>query len=254
MPLAAISAAASLGGAALQANAAGQAGKAGQAAADATVRANQQSLNTIGNDVNPIIGYGNSAGNELAGLLGTGGNPAASRAAFDTFRNSTNYNFLLKQGEQAQGFLNAPNLDSGATGKALINYGQGMAGNALQGYEGLLQNQEGLGLQGSGIYANAATNFGNQNMQARFGGANAMGNAALAQGQAGANALNGIGNLFSSSYGQMGSLFGGGSNAFSGYGQAPGAGTPGVNGFTGQGYNILQPNTGPQAAAALGPF
>lgn len=199
MPLAAISAATSIAGGVMGANAAGDAAKAQQQASAANLAAEQQVLGNVANDVNPTIGYGNQAGNELAGLLGTGGNPAAAASAFRNYLGSTNYNFQLGQGEQGISYLNAPNLYSGATGKALNNYAQGMAGNALYGYEGLLQGQQQLGLEGSNIYANAGSNLIGQQAQARNLAAGAQGTAALY----GANALNsafsGLGNAFQSS-------------------------------------------------------
>lgn len=221
MPVAAISAAASLGGAALQSGAANSAAQAQGQASQATLAANGQLLGQIGNDVNPTIGYGNAAGGELAGLLGIGGNPQAAQNAFNTYRNSTNYQFTLGQGLQGQSFLNAPNLQSGATEKALTNYAQGQAGNALSGYEGLLTGQQSLGLQGSGIYASAGTNLASQNANARNLAAGAQGTADLASGQLGANALTGFGNLASSSFGNA--------NAFGNLG-ALGLGSTGMNG------------------------
>lgn len=207
MPAAAISAASSVIGGFAQAAAAKKAAQAQQQASQANIGFQNQVLGNVSNDVNPIIGGGNQAEGELAGLLGIGGDPAAAQRAFDTFRNSTNYNFLLNQGLQGQAFLNAPNYFSGATAKALGNYAQGMAGNALQGYEGLLMNQQGLGLQGSNIYANAGTNIAAQEAQARNLAAGAQGNAALARGQTINNALSGISNLASSSFSP--SAFGG---------------------------------------------
>lgn len=236
MPVAAIGAATSLIGGIAGASGASKAAQAQGAASQATIGANQQLLGQIGSDVNPTIGYGNAAGNELAGLLGIGGNAKDSANAFNTFRNSTNYRFMLNQGEQGQAFLNAPNLNSGATAKALGNYAQGMAGNALSGYEGLLTGEQGLGLQGSNIFANAGTNLAAQNANARNLAAGAQGTSDLYGANALSGALGSIGNLAGSSFGA--SPFGA-PNAFSGFGQAPGAGSPGVNGFSGQGYNIL---------------
>ena len=213
MPVAAIAAGTSIAGGVLSSNAAKAAAKAQQNASATNVANNNAFLGQVGSDVNPTIGYGNAAGGELAGLLGTGGNPAAAAQAFDTFRNSTNYNFLLNQGLQGQAYANAPNLYSGATGKAFNNYAQGMAGNALQGYEGLLQGQQGLGLQGSGIYANAGLGVAGLNQQANNLAAGATGSAALTSANAWTNALNGVGSALGGSSFGGGSLFGGGGSA-----------------------------------------
>lgn len=220
MPVAAFSAAASLGGAALNANAAGNAAKAQQNASQQTISANNQLLGQVGNNVNPDITYGNQAGGALAGLLGIGGNPAQSQQAFQNYLGSTNYQFLLNQGEQGQAFLNAPNLVSGATGKSLINYAQGMAGNALQGYEGQLNNLQGAGLLGSNIYANTGTNLAAQNANARNLAAGAGGTAGLYGANAIGGALSGVGNLASSSFGSVQNAFNGINNILGGPGSA----------------------------------
>jgi hypothetical protein len=213
VPVAAISAASSVASGVLGANAANSAAKAQQNASAANITANNQTLGQIGSDVNPTIGFGNQAGSELAGLLGTGGNPAASSAAFKNYLGSTNYQFQLGQGLQGVAYQNAPNLYSGATGKALNNYAQGMAGNALAGYEGLLQGQQGLGLQGSNIYANAGTNIAGLNQQANNLAAGAAGTAGLYGANSIGSALGGIGQAFGGSSfgsGALGGMFGGG--------------------------------------------
>jgi hypothetical protein len=218
MPVAAIAAGTSIAGGIAQSNAANSAAKAQQQASQANISNNNEILGNVAADVNPTIGFGNQAGSELAGLLGTGGNAAASQNAFKNYLGSTNYQFQLGQGLQGVGYLNAPNLYSGATGKALNNYAQGMAGNALYGYEGLLQNQQGLGLQGSSIYANAGTNIAAQNAQARNLAAGAQGTADLYGANAINSALGGVSNAFGSSSfnNAFNGLFGGGSPALNG--------------------------------------
>ncbi len=236
MPAAAIAAATAVAGGVLKSNAANSAAKAQENASATNVSANNAFLGQVGNDVNPTIGYGNAAGGELAGLLGTGGDPAAAARAFDTFRNSTNYQFLLNQGLQGQSYLNAPNLFSGATGKALNNYAQGMAGNALQGYEGILQNQQSLGLQGSQIYGQTGLGVAQLNNNANNLAAGAKGSAALAGANAWSNALNGVGSAVGGQFGA--SSFGGAGTA------APGAGVYSSNAFGGGNVTGLDTNVG----------
>ena len=224
MPVDAIRAASSVASGLLQSNAANSAAKAQQAATAKNLAFNNQVLGQVGSDVNPAIGYGNAAGGELAGLLGTGGNPAAATSAFNTFRNSTNYQFLQQQGLQGQSYLNAPNLYSGATGKAFNNYAQGMAGNALQGYEGLLQGQQGLGLQGSQIYANAGTNIAGLNQQANNLAAGVTGAADVRSANGWTSALQGLGTALGGSSSSFGNALqglggGGGNNNASSLGQ-----------------------------------
>ena len=215
MPVAAIAAGTSIAGGIAQSNAANSAAKAQQQASQANISNNNEILGNVAADVNPTIGFGNQAGSELAGLLGTGGNAAASQNAFKNYLGSTNYQFQLGQGLQGVGYLNAPNLYSGATGKALNNYAQGMAGNALYGYEGLLQNQQGLGLQGSSIYANAGTNIAGLNQQATNLGAGV-------QGAADVRNANAFSSMFSNLGSSLGNAFG--SSSFSGSGLGGGGG------------------------------
>lgn len=215
MPVAAaISAAATIGSAALTSSAAGSAAKDQANASANNLAFEKQIYNTATGQLDPTINEGNAAGSELSGLLGTGGDPAASTAAFNKYLGSTNYNFVLGQGEQAQGYLNAPSLQSGATQKALTNYAQGQAGSALSGYEALLQQQQGLG-------ANSALGLagvGNQNasLQANANNltAGAQGSAALTSANAFGSALSGLNQL----YGQYNTQSSFGAGAKGGFG------------------------------------
>src|ERR1700710_3114858 len=79
----------------------------GNAAKDAAAAANQAAQQ--GNDIlsgvqkqtdanlQPFVGTGQQANSALAGLLGIGGDPAASGAAFNKYLGSTNYNFVKDQ-------------------------------------------------------------------------------------------------------------------------------------------------------------
>lgn len=172
----------------LGAGAAGDATKAAQQATAANLAYTKGIYNDTSKNLNPTIQSGISSGNALSGLLGTGGDPAASAKAWDQFRNSSNYNFQMNQGLQGVEYANAPNFNSGATGKALNNYAQGQAGSALQGYEALLGGQQQLGaqsalglgsvgMQGAQLVSNA-NNFGaNATGLGAIGGANSYGNA-----------------------------------------------------------------------------
>jgi hypothetical protein len=193
MPVGATIGAATLGGAAsigsgiLQSNAANNASKLAAQAQQNTLDFTKGVYNDTRTSLAPTIAQGQGAGTALAGLLGLNGDSAAG-TAFNKYLGSTNYNFLLNQGENAVKTANAPALVSGATGKALNDYAQGMAGNALQGYEGLLAGQQGLGVQaalgqgGVGTGASQVINSANQagaGLQGAAGlvGANAQSNA-----------------------------------------------------------------------------
>lgn len=218
-----ISGGSSIAGGILGSNAAKAAGQEAQAAAAKANQGLQGVQAQTQSNLQPFVGYGQGASGELAGLLGFGGNPQASQNAFNTFRNSTNYDFLLNQGLQGVQYANAPNFDSGATAKALNNYAQGQAGNALSGYESQLNTLGGQGIQaGSSLGA-----LSNQNLSQQ--GANLLA-AAGVQGQAGiagANALTGAGlGIGGALSGLAGNLNGAGfNNALSGLfgGQAAGS-------------------------------
>jgi hypothetical protein len=197
---------------------------AGNAAAAANNAAKQANSilsgvqTTTNNNLQPFVNTGQTYNSALEGLLGVGGDPTASRNAFDNYLNSTNYNFQLGQGENAIETANAPAYGSGATAKALNNYAQGQAGSALQGYEGLLSTGVGQGIGAAGTLGGLS----NQNAQAQGNnllaaagvqgssdiyGANSINNAikggvsALSSfGNTGASALSGLGNFFAGGF------------------------------------------------------
>ena len=141
---------------------------------------------------NPFIQSGQTATNETLGLLGLGGNPQAAQNAFNQFRNSTNYNFLLNQGLQGVQSANAQSFNSGATMKALNNYAQGMAGNALSGYLGQLNQLSGQGLSGAGTLGSLGQNYVQQVAGFNNNAAGIRASADIAQGTAFNNALSGV--------------------------------------------------------------
>lgn len=109
----------------------------------------------------PFVGVGAPASNELNGLLGLGGDPAAANAAFQTYQNSDGYQFRLAQGQKsvtaalgARGYL-----DSGAAQKALLTYGQGAASDEFGRYVGALQGQQGVGLTAASAQAGVGQNY-----------------------------------------------------------------------------------------------
>lgn len=184
MPIAAIA-----GTAKMKSDAANSAARSAQQAKDQNLAFNRNIYDTAQQNFNPYIQSGGQANDELAGLLGIGGDPNASQAAFNKYLDSTNYKFQLDQGLNGTKTANAPAFGSGATLKALNNYAQGQAGSALAGYESLLSGQQGLGLGASSALAGVGTNIAGQNASAVNSAASAQGNAAIA----GANAWgNGI--------------------------------------------------------------
>jgi hypothetical protein len=162
----------------------------GQLAQQAEQKSNQTATNTYNTNsqnYTPYTGAGSAAAGTLEGLTGGAGS-AAAQNAFNQYLGSTNYQFQLQQGENAIKTQNAPAYISGATAKALNNYAQGQAGSALQGYEGLLENQTGTGASSASALGQLGSQYSNQISQNTFAGAS---------GQIGANnqsqtALNGL--------------------------------------------------------------
>lgn len=214
-----ISGAATLGSSALQSSAANNAAKDAAQAQANTLAWEKQVYGDTSKNVQPTITQGTAAGNELAGLLGTGGDPAAAAAAFDNYRNSTNYQFQLNQGLNGIEYANAPAFKSSATAKALNNYAQGQAGNALSGYEGLLSGQQSLGAQTALGLGGVGVGAGNTINSANQAAAASEGSAALASGASQANALSGIASLINQGLSQ--SSFGGGGSGASEFNGTP---------------------------------
>lgn len=203
MPAGIISAVSGIATAAGNVAAANQARQGFSAANQADIGLENQILGTTGQNLQPFVNEGQGAGSALGGLLGLPGyNAAQSQQAFKNYLGSTNYQFLLNQGEQGQAFLNAPNLQSGATEKALTGYAEGLAGNALQGYEGLLQNQQGLGVNAASSLGSISTNLAGLEQQSQLANAGA-------QAQLGVGAQLGLGNAINSAFSTNSSALGG---------------------------------------------
>lgn len=116
-----------------------------------------QAFNTLLGGLSPQITNGTAASTGLAGLLGIGGDPAAQQHAFDTWKNSTGYQFGLDQGSQAITQNNAAKglLNSGATAKALDTYGQNYANTQFQNYLNPLQSLISSGNSAAGVLSGA---------------------------------------------------------------------------------------------------
>ena len=147
--------------------------------------------------INQYVNNAGAAGNELMGLLGLGGNQQAANNALGNFLNSSNYKFQLNQGLNAASGNAATRgmLDSGATLKALNDYGQNMAHGALQGYMGNLYNLGTQGLDALKTVGAAGSQAGQAGASALMNGANSAANLTM-QGVGAQNA--GMGNLFNS--------------------------------------------------------
>lgn len=240
MPVAAIttavSAGSSIAGGILGSNAANKASQEAQAAAQQgnQLISNQMSANS--GYLSPFIQGGQGDFSALNALLGIGGNQAQQQAAFQNYLNSTNYKFMLDQGLNGIEYANAPAFSSSATAKALNNYAQGMAGNALGGYENMLMGGAGLGENAGSNLANINTGASEQQSANLLAAAGVQGSAGLASANALTNALHGVTSSVSSFMGGGGagglsSLFGSGAQGALG---AATGGTYGLSTFTPQ--------------------
>lgn len=110
------------------------------------------------------INNGAGANNALANLLGLNGaaGGAQSSPAFQNYLNSTGYQFQLGEGSHAITGNNASKglLNSGATAKALTNYGQNLASTSFNNYLNQLGGVSAAGQTGLGQVSQAGTQGG----------------------------------------------------------------------------------------------
>lgn len=130
----------------------------------------------------PYMDRGNAAGNAIQGLLGLGGNQAASEAAWAQFRNSSGYTSRLNQGLEAVTQNKAVNglLKSGSALKGLNRFGQDYASNELGNYMSQLGQQQGAGLSATNALAGVSTGYANAASALNQNNAANIGNSALA--------------------------------------------------------------------------
>lgn len=183
-----------------------KAAKTQQQTAQMQIAANNANRQQIQGLQQPNIDRGNAAGTTYAGLLGIGGDPAASAAALTNFRGSSGYQDLLNTG---LGSVNSNAYargmgDSGATLKALQTRGASIADQSQQQYLGNLNNLIQTGNSAIGQIAGVNTSTTMANNAALQSGADASSNAALIGSAAQQSALKNLTNIgmnFASSYG-----------------------------------------------------
>lgn len=142
----------------------------------------------------PYMDRGNAAGNAIQGLLGIGGDQAASERAWQQFKNSSGYTSRLNQGLEAitQNKAVSGLLNSGSALKGLNRFGQDYASNELGNYMSQLGQQQGAGLSATNALAGVSTGYANAASALNQSNAANIGNAALSN-ASNNNAL--IGNL-----------------------------------------------------------
>lgn len=127
------------------------------------------------------------------GMVNTTVNP---QSAFDTFRNSTGYQFRLGEGMNAvnSGWAGKGLLQSGAALKSLNNYGQGLASAEFGNWMGQLSNQQSLGSSAAAAQAGVSQANGQNLASIYMNQGNNLADAAIAKsGSAAGNALSLIG-------------------------------------------------------------
>lgn len=213
-----IAAAGAVGASVISSNSAkSAANKASKTAAD-TAAANNALQREIYDRNEQRLGFyddqiGRPAATQINALLGLAG-ANDGRAAFDTFRDSTGYQFGLNEGMRSLNSLYAGRgaLDSGAGMKAALKFGNDYA--TQQGfypYLNALQGQQGLGLSSASALAGVSQNYGNQVAANNNAAGSAAANAALVSGTASGQAMGGIANALGQFGSTVASSFGGGS-------------------------------------------
>lgn len=191
-----------VGGAVISGNAAKSAARtqadAAQKQIDANNVFNQEAKDRYAGD----IAQGDAASKLYAGILGSGGDAAASQAALSTWRNSISYKDTMDaalKSVNANAYANGFGR-SGAAMKALQDRSTMLANQNQQTYLGNLQNQINVGLNGKNAVTGAAGTALGYNNTAIQNSANAQSNATLATGAGWTSALSQIANLGGSAY------------------------------------------------------
>lgn len=151
----------------------------------------------------------NATGNTMGQMPTQTGQTAqqAAQNAFDTFRNSTGYQFRVNEGMDAlnSGFAGSGLLQSGAALRGLDDYRQGMASGELGNYMALLGQQQAVGAGAASASAGVGQNFAGNAGNLIMNNAGNQANAAIARAQNNplANTLGMVGGgLFSYGMGQ----------------------------------------------------
>lgn len=127
-------------------------------------------------------------------------------SAFNAFKNSTGYQFRMDQGLGALQKAFGRSLDSGASVKSALRFGQGLGSEEYGKWMQLLDNQQRLGFGAASAQVGVNQNMASTLTANNNAGSSAAINARLYQGNANANMWQGIG----SSFGKAASMFGGG--------------------------------------------
>ena len=127
--------------------------------------------------------------------LGIGGDPGAADAAFSRFRDNTGFRSQLAAGQDAigAGASAAGKFNSGATGKALVGFGQDLADRSFNQFLSNLNTGAQRGLGAASNLAGVATGTAGQQASNAFN-SEAASAAARSEGQD--NFFEGVGSIF----------------------------------------------------------
>lgn len=205
--VAAIGAAAAIGGAAMSSSASKSAAKKQANSTDAATQTQLQMYNQTRDDLGGYRDAGTTALNQLMGGMGQNGQFMQSYSGQDIY-DDPSYKFRLQQGQDSiqSGAAAQGGLLSGATQKALLNYGQEAAsqeyGNAYNRFNADQTNQYNRLANLVGVGQNAAAQTGNAGLQTgqaiannTMAGANASAAGTIASSNAWANAGQQLGTM-----------------------------------------------------------
>lgn len=160
-------------------------------------------------NLEPFRASGVGALRNYNALLGLGGDSAGALSAFNTFRDSTGYQFQFDEGMRAlnSGWAAKGALNSGAAMKSFGQYGQNLAKGALGQYMDRLAAQANTGMGAAsalaGVGQNLVSNVSNNNQAS----GSALANAQLANGAASANMWGNVGQSVGSALGMYASSY-----------------------------------------------
>lgn len=148
----------------------------------------------------PATGTGGSATTAAQGAL----------EAFNAFKTSANYDWRLKQGQKSLEMSGLPGggYDSGATRKAITEYGQNFASNEIGTWMDRLAQQQNLGLGAASALAGVGQNFVSNVSANNNSAGTAAANAALMAGNAKANMWGSVAGGIGTAIGALGSSYG----------------------------------------------
>lgn len=159
----------------------------------------------------PQMQRGEQAGALINSLIGLGGQPAQTQA-FDTFRNSTGYQFQRDQGLSALDASAASRgaLRSGAAQQSAQRFGDNLANQSFYNWAGLVADQRNIGASAASALAGVGNTYVSNVSANNQNAADAISNSALIRGNANQQMYAGVGNALANSASRVASSFMGG--------------------------------------------